>query len=65
MIRIKKLICKYFGHNFGVYPSDRDRFEMAGYCKRCGYDTHDKEKMKWVFVKTESQKILQSLKRRF
>ena len=24
-----------------AYPSDRDRFEMAGYCKRCGYDTHD------------------------
>ena len=41
MIRIKKIICKYFGHNFEVYPSDRDRFEMAGYCKRCGYDTHD------------------------
>lgn len=46
MIRIKKIICKYFGHNFEVYPSQKDRFEMAGYCKRCGYDTHDKEKQK-------------------
>lgn len=46
MTWIKKIICKYFGHNFEVYPSDRDRFEMAGYCKRCGYDTHDKEKQK-------------------
>ena len=36
MTWIKKFICKHFGHNFGVYPSDRDRFEMAGYCKRCG-----------------------------
>ena len=41
MTGIKKFICKYFGHNFEVYPSDRDRFEMAGYCKRCGYDTHN------------------------
>lgn len=47
MTWIKKFICKHFGHNFEVYPSDRDRFEMAGYCKRCGYDTHDKEKIKW------------------
>ena len=46
MTRIKKFICKHFGHNFEVYPSQKDRFEMAGYCKRCGYDTHDKEKMK-------------------
>ena len=46
MTLIKKIICKYFGHNFEIYPSDRDRFEMAGYCKRCGYDTHDKGKMK-------------------
>ena len=36
MTWIKKFICKYFGHNFEVYPSRRDRFEMAGYCKRCG-----------------------------
>ena len=46
MTWIKKIICKYFGHDFEVYPSDRDRFEMAGHCKRCGYDTHDKENMK-------------------
>ena len=31
----------HMGHNFEVYPGDRDRFEMAGYCKRCGYDTHN------------------------
>jgi hypothetical protein len=43
---IKKLLCKYLGHNFVIYTSYKDRFEMAGYCKRCGYDTHDKEKMK-------------------
>ena len=43
---IKKIICKCFGHNFEVYPSDRDRFEMAGHCKRCEYDTHDKEEQK-------------------
>ena len=36
MTQIKKFICKHFGHNFEVYPSRRDRFEMAGYCKRCG-----------------------------
>ena len=28
-------------NNFEVYPSDRDRFEIGGHCKRCGYDTHD------------------------
>ena len=41
MTLIKKFICKHLGHNFYLYPGDRDRFEMAGYCKRCGYDTHD------------------------
>ena len=46
MTWFKKFICKYFGHKFEVYPSQKDRFEMAGYCKRCGYDTHDEEKMK-------------------
>ena len=46
MTWIKKFICKHLGHNFYLYPGDRDRFEMAGYCKRCGYDTHDKEKVK-------------------
>ena len=46
MTRIKKLLCKYLGHNFVTYTSYKDRFEMAGHCKRRGYDTHDKEKMK-------------------
>lgn len=41
---IKRLICKKLGHkwdyyivNTGYYSYD---MEQAGYCKRCGYDTH-------------------------
>ena len=32
MTWFKRFICKYFGHNFEVYPSQKDRFEMAGHC---------------------------------
>lgn len=46
MIRfINRLICKYKGHNFEVYPFQVGYWsydiEMAGYCKRCGFDTHE------------------------
>lgn len=43
----KRLICKHKGHKFvayayqyGMEPTD---VEMAGYCTRCGYDTHKEE----------------------
>lgn len=42
---IRCLICRWRGHKFevyeyryGMYPTD---IEMAGNCKRCGYDTHE------------------------
>lgn len=42
---IKRLICKYKGHDFEVYPHCTGYYsydvEMAGHCKRCGFDTHE------------------------
>ncbi|WP_407857660.1 DUF1660 family phage protein [Enterococcus hailinensis] len=42
---IKRWMCKLKGHNFesyefriGPYPLD---IEEAGYCTRCGFDTHE------------------------
>jgi len=41
----KHLTCRLFGHKWeiyeyrtGYYPTD---IEMAGYCIRCGFDTHE------------------------
>ena len=41
----KHLMCRLFGHKWeiyeyrtGYYPTD---IEMAGYCIRCGFDTHE------------------------
>lgn len=42
---IKRLICKIKGHNFeeyGIYTEvGHEIIEVAGFCKRCGYDTHE------------------------
>lgn len=44
---IKKYICKKKGHNFESYVYQYETYpydiEQAGHCKRCGYDTHDKD----------------------
>lgn len=44
-IFIKKLICKHKGHDFQTYPIstgyESNDVEMAGYCKRCHFDTHE------------------------
>jgi len=44
---IKRLICKLVGHKFTVYPKQLGYYsydvEKAGYCKRCGFDTHGKQ----------------------
>ena len=45
MIRwIKSLICKRKGHDWDKYTVSTGYYsydiEQAGYCKRCGYDTH-------------------------
>jgi len=43
---INNFVCRHKGHDFeiyshmpkgGYYPYD---MEQAGYCKRCGFDTH-------------------------
>ncbi len=42
----KRLMCKYKGHNWETYTVSMGYWsydvEQAGYCKRCGYDTHGK-----------------------
>ena len=46
ILLLKKLICKIKGHDFEIYsympPNGYYSYdcEKAGYCKRCGYDTH-------------------------
>ena len=46
MKNIKRLICKLIGHKFVIYPKPTGLkyysydVEKAGYCKRCGFDTH-------------------------
>lgn len=41
---IKRLICKYKGHNWDTYTVSTgygsNEIEQAGYCLRCGEDTH-------------------------
>lgn len=41
---IKRLWCKWFGHKFEIYHAGCTYLdpvgEMAGYCNRCGRDTH-------------------------
>lgn len=41
---IKRLICKYKGHDWDIYEVSTGYYstdvEMAGYCVRCGEDTH-------------------------
>lgn len=41
---IKKTICKHKGHNWETYTVSTGYWgydiEQAGYCKRCGHDTH-------------------------
>jgi len=45
MKTIKKLLCRIFGHKWEIYEHKTGYWsydiEMAGYCKRCGYDTHE------------------------
>lgn len=42
---VKKLICKWKGHDWMVYSFDTGYspgdVEMAGHCNRCGVDTHE------------------------
>lgn len=42
---IKRLICRYKGHDWVAYPYYHDVYdsipEMAGGCQRCGVDTHE------------------------
>lgn len=44
LLWIKKLLCKHKGHDWEVYSYSTGYYsydvEMAGYCKRCGFDTH-------------------------
>lgn len=43
--KVKKLICKIFGHKWEIYTYQTGYYsydiEQAGHCKRCGFDTHD------------------------
>jgi len=43
MKAIKKLLCHLFGHKWEIYEHRTGYWsydiEMAGHCKRCGYDT--------------------------
>lgn len=45
MKRIKKLVCKIFGHKWSIYEHKTGYYsydiEMAGHCSRCGADTHE------------------------
>lgn len=50
---IKRLICKLFGHKWEYYMTESFKgalhsydFEQAGYCTRCGFDTHGKYEVK-------------------
>lgn len=40
----KRIICRLVGHKFIIYPKPTGYYsydvEKAGYCKRCGFDTH-------------------------
>ena len=42
--RIRKIICKQFGHKWEIYSVSAGYcsydVEEAGHCKRCGCDTH-------------------------
>lgn len=42
---IKRVVCSRKGHNFEVYTFQTGYWsyciEQAGYCKRCGFDTHE------------------------
>jgi len=41
---IKRLICKHKGHKWEIYAVSTGYWsydiEQAGYCMRCGFDTH-------------------------
>jgi hypothetical protein len=41
---VKRVVCKYKGHNWETYTVSTGYWsydiEQAGYCTRCGYDTH-------------------------
>ena len=41
---VKRLICKWKGHDWEVYAYQTGYWsydiEQAGHCKRCGVDTH-------------------------
>lgn len=41
---IGRFVCKYKGHNWTIYEFSTGYWgndvEMAGYCERCGEDTH-------------------------
>lgn len=43
---VKKLICKHKGHNWDKYSFQTGYWsydvEMAGECKRCGFNTHER-----------------------
>ncbi len=41
---IKRLICRFKGHDFyeyGIYDHSHEIIETAGDCQRCGFDTHE------------------------
>lgn len=41
---IKRLICRFKGHDFyeyGIYDPSHELIETAGECQRCGFDTHE------------------------
>jgi hypothetical protein len=46
---IKRLWCKWFDHKWIIYHAGCTYLdhvgEMAGYCKRCGFDTHGEYEM--------------------
>lgn len=41
---ISRFVCKYRGHDWKVYYVDTGVWskDVAGYCERCGGDTHGK-----------------------
>lgn len=47
VIRLKRLLCRCFGHKWEVYEHRTGYWsydiEMAGHCSRCGLDTHENE----------------------
>lgn len=42
---IRKVICRYKGHKMSMYAFQTGYWsydvEQAGFCERCGYDTHE------------------------